>query len=76
MPDEPDLTAELDEAEALVLHDVTTVTEWGYRFPDGHVHYCAAGGEGEARYVASRAADAVAVRRTVTYGPWELVTDA
>jgi hypothetical protein len=67
--DEINLTEELDAADALVLHDATTVTEWGYRFPDGHVHYCA-GGEGVARYVASRSA-AVAVRRTVTYGPWE-----
>lgn len=74
--DDMDLTAEPDEAEALVLHDVTTETEWGYRCQGGdcHVHYCH-GGEQVARHVASRR-DAVAVRRTVTYGPWEEVPDA
>jgi hypothetical protein len=55
--------------------DVTTETEWGYRCQGGHVHYCA-GGEGVARHAASRRSDAVAVRRTVTYSPWEEVPDA
>jgi len=62
----------LADAGYSIVRTGSTETEWGYRFPDGHVHYCA-GGEGVARYVASRA-DAVAVRRTVTYGPWEVVT--
>jgi hypothetical protein len=37
MPDEIDLTAELDAADALVLHDVTTVTEWGVCYAPGMV---------------------------------------
>lgn len=68
MPDLPDAAI---QAAAPGSHDVAAETEWGYRFPDGHVHYCA-GGERTARYVAARA-DAVVVRRTVTYGPWEQV---
>ncbi len=85
MADEPDLTAELDAADALVLHDVPTETHWGTLDPvTGDVFLC--GGEavplseGTARSIVRSRRDLGKgdrlVRRTVTYGPWEVVADA
>lgn len=76
MPDEPDLTAELDAADALALHDVTTVTEWGVRYDDlsGQAAILGTGPDNERRArheVACWPDTAVLVRRTVTYGPWD-----
>jgi hypothetical protein len=71
---EPDLTAELDAAEAVVMDDATVVTEWASRdssgrlFAYGHDEFIARS------VVASRERHGlhdVLVRRTVTYGPWE-----
>jgi hypothetical protein len=75
---EPDLTAELDAAEAVVMHGVTTETEWGVRYKSASGEHAANYGsdeEGEkvARMAAAdyRKLGGALVRRTVTYGPWE-----
>lgn len=76
MADHPDLTAELDAAEAVVMGGATVVTEWGVRYDEDYVH--PARDEQIARKVAALGADLghVAARRTVTYGPWEAVPRA
>ena len=75
MPDEPDLTAELDEAEAIVMGRATVVTEWGMRH-DGcltDVHDHGSDEKGARQSVADHARlNGRLVRRTVTYGPWEV----
>jgi len=81
MPDEPDLTAELDAAEAIVMGGATVETEWGARRPDlaGGVFNTGSdeGAERLARLIASdqerRGIAGALVRRTVTYGEWEVV---
>jgi hypothetical protein len=75
--DEPDLTAELDEAEAIVTGRAEAiVTEWGVRYGEGRVDVYGSSPRSEhlARLdVASGplSGPEVVVRRTVTYGPWE-----
>jgi hypothetical protein len=74
---EPDLTAELDAAEEIVMgRTESVVTEWASRdssgslFAYGHDEFVARS------VVASReryGIHDVLVRRTVTYGPWEEV---
>jgi hypothetical protein len=80
MPDEPDLMAELDAAEAIVMGTVSAVvTEWGARRPDlaGGVFNAGSdeGAERLARLIAAdqerRGITGALVRRTVTYGEWE-----
>lgn len=73
---EPDLTAEPDDAEAVVMHDVTVKTEWGVRHghaADGEYVWVFGTDERRARMEQRMFADegpTVLVRRTVTYGPW------
>lgn len=82
MSTEPDLTAELDAVEGIVMGRAeSVVTEWGSRNPDGSdVFWMGKLNEESARSaVASRnrrGLPTVLVRRTVTYGPWEEVPDA
>jgi hypothetical protein len=71
----PDLTAELDAAEAIVLDGATVKTEWGVRYDEqGNVGIYGTSSDHE-RW-ARMDADGVLVRRTVTYGPWEAVPGA
>lgn len=71
LADEPDLTRELDAAEAIVMGGATVETEWGFELPGLPVQVLNyGGGEGIARDVA-RYHQGTLVRRTVTYGPWE-----
>jgi hypothetical protein len=85
---EPDLTRELDEAEAIVMGRAeSVVTEWGVDCTDGRGEHRVNfgegkyGGEEEARAMIDRdqhngiGAHNVLVRRTVTYSPWEEVPD-
>lgn len=75
MADIPDLTAELDAAEAIVLDGATVKTEWGVRYDEqGNVGIYGTNSDHE-RW-ARMDADGVLVRRTVTYGPWEAVPGA
>jgi hypothetical protein len=78
---EPDLSAELDAAEDVVMRGAEVVTEWGVRAPLGHVTKIGSSHEAErtarmlaADHEANGNPDAL-VRRTVTYGPWEVVPD-
>ena len=80
MNEGPDLTAELDAAEAIVMGTATTETQWGVRTPSGYVTRI--GSDEEAAKMARTLAgdwereghpDAL-VRRTVTYGPWEEIS--
>ena len=81
MPDVPDLTAELDAAEAIVMGGATVETEWGVRRPDltGGVFNAGSDEDAErlARLVASdqqqRGVHGALLCRTVTRGPWEEV---
>jgi hypothetical protein len=74
VPDIPDLTAELDAAEDVAMNGATVVTEWGVRYDEqGNVGIYGTGSDHE-RW-ARMDADGVLVRRTVTYGPWEVVPD-
>jgi hypothetical protein len=80
LSDEPDLTRELDEAEEIVMGRAESiVTEWGVRtgsrsILDGQVAFCGFDRAGESRARELAAGDPGAlVRRTVTYGPWEVV---
>jgi len=86
--DNPDLTAELDAAEAIVIGGAeSVVTEWGVDCTDGRGEHRVNfgdgqyGSEGEARAMIGRdqrngiGAHNVLVRRTVTYGPWEPVRE-
>jgi hypothetical protein len=74
----PDLTAELDAAEDIVMGRVESVkTEWGVRYDqhgNGRVDSYGDGPRAEyrARMDAADGPD-VLVRRTITYGPWEAV---
>jgi hypothetical protein len=71
---EPDLTSELDAAEAIVMGGATVKTEWGVRYDEqGNVGIYGTSSDHE-RW-ARMDADGVLVRRTVTYGPWEAVAD-
>lgn len=73
--DEPDLTAELDAAEDMVMGRVDRIeTEWGWREPDGSVFESNLS-EAAARAVVARidSRPVTLVRRTVTYTPWEAV---
>jgi hypothetical protein len=73
MPDEPNLTAELDAAEDIVIGRVSAVvTEWGWREPDGSIFETNLS-EAAARAVVARidSRPVTLVRRTVTYGEWE-----
>ena len=80
MSDGPDLSAELDDAEDIVMGRAETVTtEWGLRYEQGAtgVRVLPYGtDERRARreqrlvYRAGKG-PAELVRRTVTYGPWE-----
>jgi hypothetical protein len=81
MPDEPDLSAELDAAEAIVMG--TVVTEWGVDCTDGRGEHrvnfgeSQYGSEEKARTMIDRdqrngiGDHNVLIRRTVTYGEWE-----
>lgn len=71
MSSEPDLTAEMDAAEDIVMGRAETVkTEWGVRYDDqGNVGIYGTGSDHE-RW-ARMDADGVLVCRTVTYGPWK-----
>jgi hypothetical protein len=77
---EPDLSAELDAAEDIVMGRAETVeTEWGIRVnPDRpDAIWIADDEEGHAdaaRRLAAQCGPGALVRRTVTYGPWEEVT--
>ena len=81
LSDEPDLFAELDAAEAIVMGGATVETEWGVRYVSGSGHERVAwfGTDEEAEKIARRAAvdyrrmGGTLVRRTVTYSPWEEV---
>jgi hypothetical protein len=76
MPDDLDLTAELDAAEDIVMGRAeTVVTEWGMHVPYKRPYVAPCRDEQEARRVAAtdlgRELGYTVVRRTVTYGPWE-----
>jgi hypothetical protein len=77
LSDEPDLTAELDEAEEIVMGRAeSVVTEWGVRYDDLSREAAVLGSgpdnERRARHEVRCWPDsAVLVRRTVTYSPWE-----
>ena len=80
MSPEPDLTAELDAAEDIVMGRAErVVTEWGVRALSGYVTKL--GSDEEAAKMARMLADDHAAagnpgalrQRTVTYGPWETV---
>jgi hypothetical protein len=76
--DEPDLMAELDAAEAIVMGTVSAVeTEWGVRYGDSRgtigVYGTGPDNERHARWDAG-GEPGVLVRRTVTYSEWETVT--
>jgi hypothetical protein len=82
-PDEPDLTAELDDAEEIVFGTVAeVVTEWGVRYDyddPGHNVRCIAIGEQRAEDIARCIAadhhavgqDVTVVKRTIRIGEWE-----
>ena len=76
---EPDLSAELDDAEAIVIGDATVKTEWGVRHDlaaDGEYVWVFGTDEHRARTEQRMFADegpTVLVRRKVTTGPWETV---
>jgi hypothetical protein len=76
---EPDLTAELDTAEDIVMGRIEAVEiEWGVRYGDeGYVGIHGTGPDRErhARLEADSEPGTL-VRRTVTYGPWEDVPRA
>lgn len=82
MPDVPDLSAELDAAEDIVMGRVSAVeTEWGVRWQEGGLEQIDAYGSDEAGARRGAAGvykrlDGALVRRTVTYGEWETVADA
>ncbi len=71
MPDEPDLTAELDAAEDIVTGRVDKIeTEWGVRQGE-HVRTYGTDehrARMEQKFISRRS---TLVRRAVTYGPWE-----
>ncbi len=75
MSDEPDLMAELDVAEAIVMHGATVEIQWGWREKDGDVFVMHRLGEEAARALVAgqrrNIRSVTLVRRTVTYGPWE-----
>lgn len=75
MPDEIDLTAELDEAEDIMTgHVETVVTEWGMRHDDclTDVHDYGRDEQAARQSVADHARlNGRLVRRTVTYSHWE-----
>ena len=80
MSDGPDLTAELDAAEEIVMGRAESVkTEWGVRQPgDGIVipnanEYLARLNAAGQNGVPTSMDGGTVVRRTVTYGPWEEV---
>ena len=78
MADEPDLTAELDAAEAIVMGGATVKTEWGMRHDDclTDVHDYGRDEKAARQSVTDHARlNGRLVRRTVTYGPWEAVAD-
>jgi hypothetical protein len=69
----PDLTAELDAAEDIVMGRAEKVeTEWGVRYAPGRVGIVGMGPDNErhARWE-TESEPGTLVRRTVTYGPWE-----
>ena len=74
---DPDLTAELDAAEDIVMGRAETVeTEWGVRWPGrrGGVQDCGDDEDTARSLAAHRERTGIGgalVRRTVTYGPWE-----
>ncbi len=78
MPDDLDLTAELDAAEDIVMGRAgSVVTEWGVRYDDLSPSAAILGtgpdNERRARHeVTCWPESATLVRRTVTYGPWEV----
>ena len=81
---EPDLTAELDAAEAVVTGRAETmVTQWASRDPEGSVFVYGADAVALSEAAARSAVNArrrhgsadVLLRRTVTYGPWREVPD-
>lgn len=77
----PDLTAELDAAEAIVMGGTeSVVTEWGVRrWEEGREHWYGSDAESErvARAITrdheKSGTPGVLIRRTVTYGPSEEV---
>jgi hypothetical protein len=84
-PAAPDLTRELDEAEAIVTGRAEAiVTQWGSRDPGGLVFVYGADAVALSEATARSAVQGrrrhgsadVLLRRTVTYGPWEDVPDA
>lgn len=79
MSDEPDLTAELDAAEDIVMGRVASVvTEWGMRHDDclTDVHDYGRDEEAARKSVTDHARlNGKLVRRTVTYSPWETVPE-
>lgn len=80
---EPDLSAELDAAEAIVMGGAeAVVTEWGLRTPSGYVTKIGSG-EDAAAMARTLAGDweqeghpGALVRRTVTYSPREVPGDS
>jgi hypothetical protein len=81
MPDKPDLSAELDAADAIVTGGATAETQWAVRFQISGLGHMDTWGSDEAG--ARRSAGGAyggwhgtLVRRTVTYGPWCEVPDA
>ena len=76
MPDKPDLSAELDAADAIVTGGATAETQWAVRFQIsglGHMDTWGSDEAGARRAVARYRPDGILVRRTVTYGEWEEV---
>jgi len=77
LSEEPDLTRELDEAEAIVTGRAETiVTEWGMRHDDclTDVHDYGRDEKAARQSVADHARlNGRLVRRTVTRSPWEEV---
>jgi hypothetical protein len=69
---EPDLTAELDAAEDIVMGRVdAVVTEWGVRYENHDLPYGTSHLSEQMARRDARTDQAVVIRRTVTYSPWE-----
>lgn len=78
LSDEPDLTAELDAADAIMMgHADKIETQWGVRYSSGRVSVVGASRTAERLARMDAASDhGTVVQRTVTYGPWEEVPGA